>query len=104
MFTYFVATRMRCAAPGAKGGGDIVEIGHGAHVDPGLRHGDDDIGVAKAERRQQLDCAVGVGEGLAHEIFAGDAEMHVAGGELRDDFGSREEGDLDTVDAGSAPR
>ena len=33
----------------AERGGDVVEIGHGAHVDPGLRHGDDDIGEAEAE-------------------------------------------------------
>ena len=33
----------------AERGGDIVEIGHAAHVDPGLRHRDHDIGMTEAE-------------------------------------------------------
>ena len=49
-----------------------------AHVDPGLRHGDDDVGVAEAERRQQLDRCVGIGDALADEVLAGDAEMGAA--------------------------
>ena len=48
------------AAPGAKGGGHVLEIGHGAHVDPGLRRGDHHIGVAEAERRKQLEPRVRV--------------------------------------------
>ena len=88
------------AAPGAEGGGDVLEIGHGAHVDPGLRRGDDDIGAAEAERRQQSEALVGVGDLLAHEILAGDAEMRGAGGELADDFGRREKRDLDAGEAG----
>ena len=33
---------------GAETGGDIVEIGHRPHVDPGLRNRDHDVGTAKA--------------------------------------------------------
>ena len=95
---------MRCATARAKSGGDIVEIGHGAHVDPSLRHGDDDVGVAEAQRRQKLHFASASAIVLAHEIFAGHAEMHIAAGELRDDFGGREKGDFDAGDSRSAPR
>ena len=80
--------------------GDVVEIGHGPHIDPGLRHGDDDIGVAEAERGQHLDSGIGIRDLLAHQILAGDAEMGGARGELRDDLGGREKGDLRPLDAG----
>ena len=76
--TYLVATRILRSCLQAERGGDIVEIGHGAHVDPGLRHRHDDIGVAEAERLEQHDARVGVGDHLAHQVFAGDAEMHGA--------------------------
>ena len=74
----------------AEFGRDLVEIGHGADVDPGLRHCDDDRGLAEAERRQQLDLSSRVGKALADQILAGDAEMGAAAGELVGDLGSRE--------------
>ena len=77
------------------GRGDVLEIGHRAHVDPGLRRGDDHVGLAEAERRDQLEPGVGVQNLLAHQILAGDAEMGGAGGELADDLGGRKKGDLD---------
>ena len=47
---YSVATRIRrLCAGGAEAGEDVVEIGHGVDVDPGLRHSDHDIGAAEAE-------------------------------------------------------
>ena len=84
----------------AEGGGDVVDVGHGAHVDPGLRHRDHDIGEAEAEAFDQHHALVGVGDLLAHQVLAGDAEMHGAGRELRGDFGGRQIGDLDAVEAG----
>ena len=63
------------AAAGAKIGRDLVEIGHGAHVDPGLRHRHDDVGVAEAKRRQHLDRLVRIRDLLADQVLAGDAEM-----------------------------
>ena len=84
----------------AERGGDVVEVGHGAHVDPGLRHRHHDIGKAEAEALDQHHFAVGVGDHLAHQILAGDAEMHGARRELRGDFGGREIGDLDAVEPG----
>ena len=80
----------------------VFEISHVAHVDPRLRRGDDDIGVAEAELREQDDLAVGLR--LAHQILAGDAEMGGAGGEVLDDLGRRQEGDLDVFDPDRAPR
>ncbi len=75
------------AALGAIGRGDIVEIGHGAHIDPGLGRGDDYVGVAEAERAQKLQPRLDVRNFLAQQILAGDAEMRAAGGKLADDLG-----------------
>ena len=84
------------AAPGAIGGGDVLEIGHGAHVDPGFRRGDHDIGMAEPKRAQELEPGADVRDLLAQQILAGDAEMGCAGGELADDLGARDIGDLDS--------
>ena len=89
------------AVTGAHGRGDVVEIGHGADVDPGLRHGDDDVGLAEAERCQQHHAGIGVGDLLAHQILTGDAEMGGAGRELRDDLRGREIGDLGPAEPGN---
>ena len=62
----------------AERGRDVVEIGHAVDVDPGLRHRHDHIGVAEAERFEQHDLGVGIGHLLAHQVFAGDAEVHGA--------------------------
>ena len=88
------------AAPGAIGRGDVVEIGHRAHVDPGLGRGNHDIGVAEAERTQERKPRLDVGNLLAHQVLAGDAEMDLARGELADDLGRRDIGDLDPGQAG----
>ena len=77
------------AAARAIGRGDILEIGHRAHVDPGLRRGDHHIGVAEPEGAQELELNVDVRDLLAHQILAGDAEMRRAGRELADDLGAR---------------
>ena len=76
-------------------GGNVVDVGHGAHVDPGLRHGNDDIGMAEAQRRQQFDLRGRIGDLLAHKIFTGDAHVGCALGELLDDLGGREESHFD---------
>ncbi len=83
-----------------EGGGDVVEIGHGANVDPGLRHRDHDIGETEAEPFDQHHAPVGVRDHLAHQILAGDAEMDGAGRELAGDFGGRQISDLDAVETG----
>ncbi len=81
----------------AKTGGDVVEIGHGADVDPGLRHRDHDIGAAEAEIVDQEHAPVGIDDAFAHQVLAGDAEMHHAARQLRGDLARREIGDLDIV-------
>ena len=81
----------------AEAGSDVVEIGHGADVDPGLRDCDHHIGVAKAELVDQKHALVGVGDGLAHQVLAGDAEMNCAARKLRSDFACGKIGDLDIV-------
>ena len=82
------------AAPGTIGRRDILKIGHVAHVDPGLRHADHDMGVAKAERGQHFQLGVGIANAFTHQILTGDAQMRGPGGQLRDDFGGRQKGDL----------
>ena len=86
------------AALCVEGGRHVLEVGHGAHVDPGLRHRDDDVGVTEAERRQHGHARVGVGHRLADQILARDAEMHAAVGEARHDLRARQERDLDPPD------
>ncbi len=83
---------------GAEAGGDVVEVGHGADVDPGLRHRDHHIGAAEAERVDQMNALVGIRDALAHQILAGDAEMHRAARQLRGDLARRQIGDLDIVE------
>ena len=79
----------------AERGRHVVEIGHAVHVDPGLRHRHDHIGVAEAERLDEHHLGVGIGHLLAHEVLAGDAEMHRALREQLGDFAGRQIGDLD---------
>ena len=84
---------------GAKTCRDVVEVGHGADIDPGLRHRHHDVGAAEAEIVDQQDALVGVGNALAHQVFACDAEMDHAARQLRGDLARREIGDLDIVEA-----
>ena len=79
--------------------GDVLQVGHRLDIDPAIRHRDDHVGAAEAERAQELDGAVGVGERLADQVLAGDAEMHAAGLELVHDLRRREIHDLDAVEA-----
>ena len=81
----------------AEAGGDVVEVGHGADIDPRPRHRDHDIGVAEAERVDHEHALVGMDDALAHQVLAGDAEMHCAARKLRGDLARRQIGDLDMV-------
>ena len=58
----------------AEAGGDVIEVGHGADVDPGLRHRDHHIGAAEAELVNQQYSPGGIRNAFAHQVFAGDAE------------------------------
>ena len=84
----------------AERGRDIVEVGHAAHVDPGLRHGDDHIGEAEAERLDQHHAFIRLRDRLAHQILAGDPEMHRACRELLGDLLRREKRDFDAGQSG----
>ena len=84
-------------------GADVVEIGHRRNVDPGLRHGDDDVGESESELLHQGDAAIR-SFGLADQIFARDAQMHVAGKQRRRDLGSGEHHHVDirhAIDGGA---
>ena len=70
-----------------------------ADVDPAIGHRHHHIGAAEAERRQERDRRIDVGERLAHQVLAGDAEMHAAALELMHDLGRRQEHDFDAVEA-----
>ncbi|HMN54388.1 MAG TPA: transcription-repair coupling factor, partial [Sphingopyxis sp.] len=47
----------------------FFEIGHGRDVDPELRHRDHDVGMAEAERPQELDLGLCLRDELAHEVL-----------------------------------
>ena len=79
--------------------GDVFEVGHARDIDPAIRHGDDHIGAAEAERLQELDRAVDIGQRLADQILAGHAEMHAARFQLMHDLGGRGVDHLDAVEA-----
>ena len=54
----------------------------------------------KPRRAHDLDARVRVGQRLAHQVLAGDAEIDAAGADLAGDLGRGEEGDLDVVAPG----
>ena len=87
-------------APIAEIGGDILDVDHVGDVDPGLRRGDHDIGVAKAKASDLGHVAVSVGDLLADQVFSGDAEMRAAGSDLVSDFSRREEQQLNARQGG----
>src|SRR3989442_270105 len=57
------------------------------------------MSVAETERRQKFDFRFHIGNGFANEILAGDAKMHDARRELRDNVGGGQKRDLDIVQA-----
>jgi len=77
--------------------GDILEVRHTRDIDPAIRDRDDDVGAAKAERRQELDRAVDVGERLADQVLPRNAEMHAPRFQLVHDLGGRGQHYLDAV-------
>ena len=83
-------------------GGDVVEIGHGVDVEPDVGNGNHDIGAAEAEPCGDLGARLPVGQRLAQQILAGDAEVDAAGAKFAGDFGGRQEADLDVGAAGNA--
>ncbi|CEG09365.1 hypothetical protein BN961_02790 [Afipia felis] len=83
----------------AERGRDVVEVGHGADIDPRLRHGDHHVGAAEAERLDQHHALVGVGDAFADQILAGNAEVDLSACKLGCDFARGEIGDLDLIEA-----
>ncbi len=78
--------------------GDVFEVGHACDIDPAIGHRHHHVGAAEAERLQELDRAVDIGQRLADQIFAGHAELHAAGLELVHDLGRRGVDHLDAVE------
>ena len=78
-------------------GGDVVEIGHGLDVEPDVGNGHHHVGMAEAEPRHDLGAAFPVRQRLAHQVLAGDAEVHRAGADLARDLRGGQEDDLDVA-------
>ena len=57
------------------------------------------LALPKPSAVDQQHALVGVDDAFAHQILAGDAEMHRAARQLRGDLARREIGDLDIVEA-----
>ena len=78
-----VATRIALAAPGAKGGRDILEIGHGACTSiQACGMATTTLAWPKPSGVKSSTLRSASAMRLAHQILAGDAEMSRAGGEL----------------------
>ena len=102
--TYLVATVEPPPVPRPEVGGDVVEVFHVATSIHASRHRDHDVAVAEAERQDELDLRLPVGDRLLDLVAPGDAEMHGAGADLARDLGRREVGDLDAGEARDAAR
>ena len=74
----------------AEVGGDVGEVGHLGDVDPGVGHGDDDFGLAEAERLCEDDLVGAVLGFLVDEVGAGDAEIDRAADQLAGDLARRD--------------
>jgi hypothetical protein len=81
------------------GGADIVQVGHGGDIDPGVRRGHHHIGKAEAQRLDHGDAAGNVRRAFAQQVFAGDAQMDVAAEQRGGDLARREQHHIDTIQA-----
>jgi len=78
----------------------VVEIGHATDIDPGLRHGNDNIGVAEAEALDHHHALFEIVDHFAQQILAGDTEVHSALRQLPGDLGRRKIRHLDVLQPG----
>ena len=93
--------------PGTIAAGHVVEVFHRLYIDPGIGHGHDHVGMTEAEAGDRLHHLIGLGDGLADQILAGDAEIdrpvaQFAGnlrGRQQQHFQSRRPGDAGAVAA-----
>ena len=74
---------------------DIVEVGHAGDVDPGARHRHHDVREADAQRLQQRDFGIGVGNGFADEVLTRNSEMDFTGSQCGGDLGRRHQLHID---------
>jgi hypothetical protein len=81
------------APPALVVGGEVGQILHRRHVEPRLRHGDNEATRAVAERRQKYEQVIVILGVLGDEVVAGDANVGAAVGHLRDDVGRALEDD-----------
>ena len=88
-WTYLVATRSQRPWRQPEIGGDVGEVDHVGDVDPGVGHGDDDIGLAEVERLDENDVVLAVLGRLVDEVGAGDADVDGADDQLAGDLGGR---------------
>ena len=86
----------------AEGGGNVIEISHAAHIDPGLRYGDDNVGMSETQIVDEDDALIGVRNELVHEVASGEAEMRSTLRQSLHDLGSGEIGHADGGKIGDA--
>jgi hypothetical protein len=80
----------------------LLQVGHGLHVEPALRHRGDQVGAAEAERAEQQHPAVQVLAALAQQVLAGDAHVDLAGVQGLGDVGGRQQAHLGARHAAQA--
>lgn len=76
-------------------GRHVVEVGHAVDIEPHVRHRHNNIGVTEAKPRDDFGTAFPVGQVLAHQILAGDAEVDAAAADLARNLRGGHEHDLD---------
>ena len=87
------------AMRGAEGGGNRIQIVQRIHIDPGGRHGDDQIGMAKAQRRQFGHLHVPVCQLVADQVGPGHAQMDAPRRKFARNLAGRQPNQFRTLDA-----
>ena len=77
-----------------------VKIIQRVNVDPGIRHGNNQIGMTKAKRGQFGHLHRPIGQLVAHKVRSGDTKMDAPCRQLARNFSGRQQHQLDARDPG----
>ena len=80
-------------------GGGGVQIIKVAHVDPGVGHGDDQVGLTETEQRQFRHLDLPIDQPVTYKIRPGDTQMNAPCGQFAGDFAGGQQHQFDAGDA-----
>ncbi len=72
-------------------GRDIGQVAHRGHINPGIGHGNDDIGAAEAERLGETDRVRPLFGGFMDKVGAGHSDMDFAADQFAGNLTGRQE-------------